>query len=200
MPIEVLERVRADIDERLASLAGAVAEAQRLENALVALAEVQSTVGPRVNPLPATKRGSLDGTAARPTKATSRRASGRGRKRSVPGANEPIILRALEGEAEPLDIKTVAKKAGLSVQAASRTLRKLAGSGLLVQSSGAGGRGMPKLLFSLANTERPRARQDGRETAIAASQPARSPKRKAQKRARPVKAAERRAGPAAGRA
>jgi predicted transcriptional regulator len=164
------------------------------------LAEPQSTVGHRVNPLPATKRGSLDGAAARPTKARSRRATGRGRTRSVPGANEPIILKALEGESEPLDIKTVAKKAGLSVQAASHTLRKLAGSGLLVQSSRAGGRGMPKLLFRLASTEKPRARQDGREAEIAASQPARRPKRKAQKRARPVKAAARRAGPAAGRA
>jgi hypothetical protein len=200
MPIEVLERVRADIGERLASLVEAVDEAQRLEDALAALAEPQSTDGLRPNHLLAAKRASLGGTAARPAKAKPRRTTRRGRKRTVPGANEPIILKVLEGQSEPLDIKTVAKKAGLTAQAASGTLRKLAGSGLLVQSSRAGGRGMPKLVFSLPPTDSSRDRQGGRKAQSAASQTPPSEKRKGQQRARPVKAAARRARPAAGRA
>jgi predicted ArsR family transcriptional regulator len=93
-----------------------------------------------------------------------------GAKAPTPGANDQTVLASLQGLTEPLDIKAVAGKTGLSHHRASYTLKKLAGEGLLTQSSVAGGRGMPKLVFALASNP---------ETMAAAE-----PKRKARKKAR----------------
>ncbi|HEY4894660.1 MAG TPA: hypothetical protein VII01_01090 [Solirubrobacteraceae bacterium] len=180
MPTDVLERVRSEIEDRLADLSGAVAEAQQLEIALVALEEV-----------PVASRPAPDAGNGRRRRKGARRLHGRkGRRRkgSTPGANDQTVLDSLHGLTEPLDIKTVAGKTGLSQQTASYTLKKLTGKGLLTQSSVAGGRGMPKLVFALASNGQ--VAQAGATTSEAAS-PQRSettisavPKRKARKKAR----------------
>jgi DNA-binding transcriptional ArsR family regulator len=180
MPTDVLERVRSEIEERLAVLSGAVSEAQQLEIALVALGEV-----------PVASRPAADAVNGRRRRKGARRLhgrTGRRRKRAHAGANDQIVLASLQGQVEPLDIKIVAGKTGLSQQTASYTLKKLTGKGLLTQSSVAGGRGMPKLVFALASNGQ--ATQAGVTTNEAAS-PQRSettisavPKRKARKKAR----------------
>jgi predicted transcriptional regulator len=140
---DVLERVRSEIEERLAVLSGAVSEAQQLEIALVALREV-----------PVASRPAADAVNGRRRRKGARRLhgrTGRRRKRAHAGANDQIVLASLQGQVEPLDIKIVAGKTGLSQQTASYTLKKLAGRGLLTQSSVAGGRGRPKLVFALAS-------------------------------------------------
>jgi len=163
MPAEVLERVRSEIEDRLAVLSGAVAEAQQLEIALVALGEVP--VASR--PAPDDGNGRRRRKAAGPRRRLHGR-KGRRRKGSTPGANDQTVLDSLHGLTEPLDIKTVAGKTGLSQQTASYTLKKLTGKGLLTQSSVAGGRGMPKLVFALASNgpvlrlEPPRTRPQAR--------------------------------------
>jgi DNA-binding transcriptional ArsR family regulator len=187
MPADVLERVRADINDRLAALAGAVSESQRLESALAVLGDLPSTDDVRSNGLFAATGNSRRKTraAARPAKARGPRAKRRSRKRSAPGSNDPLVLQALQGQSEPLDIKAVAQKTGLSKQTASYTLKKLAGSGLLTQS--AGGRGMPKLVFSLAKAgEEAPAGEVTSETATSktTTPAARKAKRKARKKAR----------------
>lgn len=189
MPADVLERVRADINDRLATLAGAVSESQRLESALAVLGDLPSTDDVRSNGLFAATGNSRRKTraAARPAKARGPRAKRRSRKRSAPGSNDPLILQALQGQSEPLDIKAVAQKTGLSKQTASYTLKKLAGSGLLTQSSRAGGRGMPKLVFSLAKAgEEAPAGEVTSETATSktTTPAARKATRKARKKAR----------------
>jgi predicted transcriptional regulator len=83
------------------------------------------------------------------------------------GANDQTVLDSLQGLTEPLDIKAVAGKAGRSHHTASYTLKKLAGKGLLTQSSVAGGRGMPKLVFALASNGQ--VAQAGATTSKAAS-------------------------------
>ncbi len=161
MPTDVLERVRSEIEDRLAVLSSAVSEAQQLEIALVALEEV-----------PVASRPAPDAGNGRRHRKGARRLHGRkGHRRtgSTPGANDQTVLDSLHGLAEPLDIKTVAGKTGLSQQTTAYTLKKLAGKGLLMQSSVAGGRGMPKLVFALASNG---------QVAKAA------PKRKARKKAR----------------
>jgi DNA-binding transcriptional ArsR family regulator len=180
MPTDVLERVRSEIEERLAVLSGAVSEAQQLEIALVALEEV-----------PVASRPAADAVNGRRRRKGARRLhgrTGRRRKRAHAGANDQIVLASLQGQVEPLDIKIVAGKTALSQQTASYTLKKLTGKGLLTQSSVAGGRGMPKLVFALASNGQ--ATQAGVTTNEAAS-PQRSettisavPKRKARKKAR----------------
>ncbi len=180
MPTDVLERVRSEIENRLAVLSGAVSEAQELEIALVALEEV-----------PVDSRPAPDAGNGRRRRKGARRLHGRkGRRRkgSTPGANDQTVLDSLHGLTEPLDIKTVAGKTGLSQQTASYTLKKLTGKGLLTQSSVAGGRGMPKLVFALASNG-PVAQAGA--TANEAASPQRSettisavPKRKARKKAR----------------
>src|SRR5271166_1217627 len=52
---------------------------------------------------------------------------------------------------EPVDIKAVAGKKGLSQQTASYALKKFADKGLLTQSSVDRGRGVPRLVFALAS-------------------------------------------------
>jgi predicted ArsR family transcriptional regulator len=113
---------------------------------------------------------------------------GRRRKGTTAGANDQTVLDSLQGLTEPLDIKAVAGSTGLSRHTASYTLKKLAREGLLTQSSVAGGRGMPKLVFALASNGQ--VAQAGATTSEAAS-PQRSettisavPKRKARKKAR----------------
>jgi predicted transcriptional regulator len=144
MPTDVLERVRSEIQERLAVLSGAVSEAQQLEIALVALEE--GAVASR----PAADDGSGHHRRKAPRRLHGRK--GRRRKRAHAGANDETVLDSLREQAEPLDIKAVAGKTGLSQQTASYTLKKLAGKGLLTQSSVARGRGRPKLVFVLPNT------------------------------------------------
>lgn len=179
MPTDVLERVRSEIEDRLAVLSGAVSEAQQLEIALVALEEV-----------PVASRPAADAGNTRRRRKAVRRLHGRkGRRRKgSPGANDQTVLDSLHGLTEPLDIKAVAGKTGLSQQTASYALKKLAGKGLLTQSSVAGGRGMPKLVFALASngqvaqagatTSEAASLQMSETTALAA------PKRKARKKAR----------------
>jgi predicted transcriptional regulator len=180
MPTDVLERVRSEIEDRLAVLSGAVSEAQQLEIALVALEEV-----------PVASRPARDAGNGRRRRKGARRLHGRKahrRKRTTPDANDQTVLASLQGLTEPLDIKAVAGKTGLSQRTASYTLKKLAGKGLLTQSSVAGERGRPKLVFALASNGQ--ATKAGATTNEAAS-PQRSettisavPKRKARKKAR----------------
>ncbi len=170
MPADVLERVRSEIEERLAVLSDAVSEAQQLEIALAALEEVPVAV-----PLAAD-----DGRGHRHRKAPSRLHGRKGRRRAHAGANDETVLDSLQGQAEPLDIKAVAVKTGLSQQAASHTLKKLAGKGLLTQSSVAGARGRPRLVFALASSGQ--ATKAGAKTSETTISPA--PKRKARRKAR----------------
>jgi hypothetical protein len=119
MPTDVLERVRSEIEERLAVLSGAVSEAQQLEAALAALEEV-----------PVASRPAADAGKGHRRRKVPRRLHGRRghrRKRAHAGANDQIVLASLQGQAEPLDIKAVAGKTGLSQQTTSYTLKKLAG-------------------------------------------------------------------------
>ena len=180
MPTDVLERVRSEIEDRLAVLSGAVSEARQLEIALVALEEV-----------PVDSRPAPDAGNGRRRRTGARRLhgpKGRRRKRTTAGANDQTVLDSLQGLTEPVDIKAVAGKTGLSQQTASYALKKLAGKGLLTQSSVAGGRGMPKLVFALASNGH--VAQTGAATSEAASlqmseTTARAaPKRKARKEAR----------------
>jgi hypothetical protein len=143
MPADVLERVRSEIEDRLAFLSGSVSEAQQLEIALVALGE-----GPVASP-PAADAGK--GHRRRQASRRLHGHKGRRRKRAHAGANDATVLGSLQGQAKPLDIKTVAGTTGLSEQTASYTLKKLAGKGLLIQSSVAGARGRPKLVFAPAS-------------------------------------------------
>jgi predicted transcriptional regulator len=180
MPTDVLERVRSEIEDRLAVLSGAVSEAQQLEIALVALEEVP------VASRPAADAGNGHHRRRAPRRLHGRK--GRRRKGSTPGANDQTVLDSLHGLTEPLDIKTVAGKTGLSQQTASYTLKKLAGNGLLTQSSVAGERGRPKLVFALASNGQ--ATKAGATTSEAASlemsgtTALAAPKRKARKKAR----------------
>lgn len=180
MPTDVLERVRSEIEERLAVLSGAVSEAQQLEIALVALEAGVVASRPAAD----------DGSGHRRRKA-SRRLHGRKvrrRKRAQAGANEEIVVGSLQGQAEPLDIKAVAGKTGLSQQTASYTLKKLAGKGLLTQSSVAGERGRPKLAFALASNGQ--ATKGGTTTSkapspqVSVTTSSAAPKRKARKKPR----------------
>jgi hypothetical protein len=141
MPTELLERVRSEIEERLAVLSGAVSEAQQLEAALVALGEGAGSSRPTAD------AGNGDHRRKPPRRLLGHK--GRRRKRAHAGANDETVLGSLQGLAEPLDIKAVAGKTGLSGHTASYTLKKLAGRGLLTQSSVAGARGRPKLVFAL---------------------------------------------------
>jgi hypothetical protein len=162
MPADVLERVRSEIEDRLAALSGAVSEAQELESALAALEEV-----------PVASRSAADAGHGRRRRKAAREVharKGRRRRGTTAGANDQIVLDSLQGLTEPLDIKAVMGKTGLSHHRASYTLKNLAGKGLLTQSSVAGGRGMPKLVFALASNP---------ETTAPAA-----PKRKARKKAR----------------
>jgi hypothetical protein len=162
MLADVLERVRSEIEDRLAVLSGAVSEAHELEIALAALEEVPVASRPAGDPGHARRRRK----AARVVHARK----GRRRRGTTAGANDQIVLDSLQGLTEPLDIKAVMGKTGLSRHRASYTLKKLAGEGLLTQSSVAGGRGMPKLVFALASSP---------ETTAPAA-----PERKARKKAR----------------
>ena len=179
MPTDVLERVRSEIQDRLAALSGAVSEAQQLEIALVALEAVPGASRP------AADAGNGDGHRKPPRRLHARK--GRRLRRSHAGANDDTVLGSLQGQ-EPLDIKAVAGRTGLSQQTASYTLKKLAGKGLLTQSSVAGARGRPKLVFALpgngqvtkaAGLTNEAAGLEMSETTVSAA-----PKRKARKKAR----------------
>jgi hypothetical protein len=173
---DVLERVRTEIEGRLGQLAEPVAEAARLETALGALSQLAA------DGRPVSGNGRRRARAAVGGKATSTkapRAKGPRRKRTTPGANDAIVLASFHGESEPLEIKRVADKTGLRHATASYTLKKLAGSGHLSQSSRSGSRGVPKLIFSLATSE---------TTAPASIPPAPNAKRKARGNARRSKA------------
>jgi predicted transcriptional regulator len=180
MPTDVLERVRSEIEERLAVLSGAVSETRQLEIALVALGE-----GP-VASRPAADDGRGDRRRKAPRRLHGRK--GRRRKRADAGANDETVLGSLQGEAEPLDIKAVAGKTGLSQQTAAYTLKKLAGRGLLTQSSVAGARGRPKLVFALAGnreaTQAGAATNEAPSLQVSKTKTSAAPKRKARKKAR----------------
>jgi hypothetical protein len=97
-------------------------------------------------------QGSSPPAKAVPRPATRGASGRRGRRRSQKRdkrPNEPLILAALDGQAEPLDIRTIAARTGLPPHSASYALKRLAASGVLVQSSRAGARGLPKLTFAL---------------------------------------------------
>ena len=163
MPTDVLERVRSEIKDRLAALSGAVSEAQQLEIALVALEDV-----------PVDSRPAPDAGNGRRRHKGARRLHGRkGRRRkgSTPGANDQTVLDSLQGLTEPVDIKAVAGKTGLSQQTASYALKTLAGKGLLTQSSVAGRRGRPKLVFALASNGQWSGRASSQPQAIAPAGP-----------------------------
>lgn len=181
---DVLERVRTEIERRLGQLAEPVAEAERLQTALGALSELAPD-GPA-----ASGNGRRRTRAAVATQATGTkppRAKGQRRKRTAPTANDAIVLASFHRESEPLEIKRVAEKTGLRHATASYTLKKLAGSGQLSQSSRSGGRGVPKLIFSLAPGGENAATS---ETAAPASiPPAAKAQRKARRKARRNKAA-----------
>ena len=104
MPADVLERVRSEIEDRLAVLSGAVSETRQLEIALVALRE-----GP-VASRPAADAGKGHRRRKAPRRLHGRK--GRRRKRAHAGANDEIVVGSLQGQAEPLDIKAVAGKTG----------------------------------------------------------------------------------------
>jgi DNA-binding PadR family transcriptional regulator len=191
MPADVLERVCSEIEDRLAVLSDAVSEAQELEIALAALEEV-----------PVASRPAADaGQGHHRHKAPSRlhRRKGRRRKRARAGANDQAVLGSLQGQTEPLDIKAVAGMTGLSQQTAAYTLKKLAGKGLLTQSSVARGRGRPKLVFALASNGQ--ATQAGAATDEAASpQMSKTRTSAATKRKARTKARRRSKAPASSRA
>ena len=191
MPADVLERVRSEIEDRLAVLADAVSEAQQLEIALAIFEEVPAAVPPAAD----------DGKSHHRRKARRRLhgRKGRRRKRAHAGANDETVLDSLQGQAEPLDIKAVAARTGLSQQTASYTLKKLAGRGLLTQSSVAGARGRPKLVFALASNGK--ATQAGAATGEAASpQMSKTRTSAATKRKARTKARRRSKAPASSRA
>jgi len=149
MAVDLLQQVREEIDDRMVPLAAAVTESRRLTEALLALeglgaaAELKS---PAVTTT--TGNGDVGGRAVRgPAEAgrsKARRAS-RGR-----GSSDRLVLEAVQSQSGVLDIKTVAKRTGLSQHAASYNLKKLAAAGVLTQSALSGSRGMPKLMFGLA--------------------------------------------------
>ena len=134
---EVVARVRAEIDEHLATLQGAVEETRQLEGALVALDDVMRTSTPEGQPRPAPGQG-----AQRQRKRRANR-----RKR---GSSEPLVLAAFTESAGPLDIRTVSEHTGISPSTTAYTLKKLAATGVLVQSQRTGAPGLPKLSFALA--------------------------------------------------
>ena len=176
MPTDVLERVRSEIEDRLDVLSGAVSEAQQLEIALVALEEGA----------PAGRTAADAGSVHHDRKAPRglHRRKGRRRKRAHAGANDETVLDSLQGQAEPLDIKGVAGKTGLSQQTASYTLKKLAGKGLLTQSSVPGARGRPKLVFALASNGRTTRAGATTSEQMSGTTSSSAPKRKARKKAR----------------
>lgn len=175
MPTDVLDRVRAEIKGRLGELAEPVAEARRLEGALGALAKLA----------PDGRAASGNGRRRRRAATKAPKAKRPRRRRTPPGANDQTVLASLQGQPEPLDIKTVAEKTGLSQQTASYTLKKLVGAGQLRQSSRSGGRGLPKLVFSLASNAKGAATSTSSATktkAPAASKAKRKARRKAGRR------------------
>jgi predicted transcriptional regulator len=179
MPTGVLERVRFEIEERLSDLSGAVSEARQLEVAMVALEDV-AVASP-----PAGDDGDGHRRHKAPRRLLGRKA--RRRRRARAGANDETVLASLQGQAEPLDIKAVAGNTGLSQQTASYTLKKLAGKGLLTQSSIAGARGRPKLVFALASNGQASeagATNEAASTQISDTKSSAAPKRKARKKAR----------------
>ena len=181
---DVLERVRTEIERRLGQLAEPVAEAARLETALGALSQLAADGRPASGNRRRRARAAVGGKA---TSTKPPRAKGPRRKRTTPGANDAIVLASFHGESEPLEIKRVADKTGLRHATASYTLKKLAGSGHLSQSSRSGSRGVPKLIFTLATSGGNAATS---ETAAPASiPPAPNAKRKARRKARRNKAA-----------
>jgi Fic family protein len=177
MPADVLERVRSEIDDRLAFLSGAVSEAQQLEIALAALEEV-----PVAN-RPAADAGQGHHRRKAPLRLLGRK--GRRRRRAHAGANDETVVGTLQGQAEPLDIKAAAAMTGLSQQTAAYALKKLAGKGLLTQSSVAGARGRPKLVFALASN----GHTDQAGVTASKAAPKRKARNKAQRRSKPPKSA-----------
>ena len=180
MPTDVLERVRSEIEDRLAALSGAISEAQQLEIALVALEEVRADS----RPAPDAGHGRRRHKGARRLHGRK----GRRRKGTTAGANDQTVLDSLQGLTEPVDIKAVAGKTGLSQHTASYALKKLAGKGLLTQSSVAGRRGRPKFVFALASNG-PVAQAGATKSEAASPQMSETtavaaPKRKARKEAR----------------
>ena len=181
MPTDVLERVRSEIEERLAVLSRAFSEARQLEIALVALEEVPVASRPAAD----------DGSSRRRRRKVARRLHGRTsrrRKRAHAGANDETVVGTLQRQAEPLDIKAVAAMTGLSQQTAAYTLKKLAGKGLLTQSSVARGRGRPKLVFALASngkaTQAGAATNEAPSLQMSKTKTSAAPKRKARTKAR----------------
>ena len=125
----VIDRLRAQIQERLDQLAG---EADRLRKALAAL-------DPRSSKTPAPKppvRKPAQRTASKPTAsatqtAPARRTSqpaARSGRRTAPGATKASVLAALAG-GEAMTAGQVADKTGLARGTVSTTLSKLAKSG-----------------------------------------------------------------------
>jgi hypothetical protein len=174
MPGDVLEQARSDIEKRLRALAERVAEAQRLEAALGALEDVAG---------PSTPRNATSIAPSAPRGHKPRRASGRRRRTS--GGSEQLVLSALEGQSEALDIKTVAARAGLKPATASHTLKKLARHGRLTQGTAPGSRGKIKLVFSLA-TQVPAAPSENG----ASETPSAAPKAKRYARRKPGRKAK----------
>jgi len=177
MPADVLERVLADINDRLETLAGAVGESQRLESALTALQTLPMTDGAARSTLASSEA------AVRAGRSNGKRTRRGRRRRSAPGSKDSVVFEALEGQKAPLDIKTVAQRTGLSQQSASYVLKKLAGSGVVSQSSQAGGPGAPKLLFSLTGAAH-QAPSGESANGAAAAEARRPPARKAKRKAR----------------
>jgi hypothetical protein len=152
MAIDLLQQVREEIEDRMAPLAVAVTESRRLAEALVALGGLGVKAG---RPSSAVAAVSRDGRAparavAGAGEAGRPKAVRRRRKPGARGASDQLVLEAMRGQSGVVDIKTVARKTGLSQHAASYNLKKLADAGVLTQSAISGSRGMPKLMFGLA--------------------------------------------------
>ena len=124
MWIDVIDRLREQIQQRLDQLAG---EADRLRKALAAL-------DPRSSPAPAPKPAGHGASEPQASATTSAPASPTGeaaapsRRRTAPGATKASVLAALAG-GEAMTAGQVAEMTGLARGTVSTTLSKLAKSG-----------------------------------------------------------------------
>jgi len=127
--LNVIDRIREQIQERLDQLAG---EADRLRKALAAL-------DPRSSKAPARKppaRKPAQSTATKPTASATKRPpaqrtsrpAARSPRRTAPGATKASVLAALAG-GEAMTAGQVADKSGLARPTVSTTLSKLAKTG-----------------------------------------------------------------------
>jgi DNA-binding transcriptional ArsR family regulator len=122
----VIDRLRAQIQERLDQLAG---EADRLRKALAALDPRSSNAPARKPVRAAASEPKGPATDSAPARRTSQ-AAARSSRRTAPGTTNASVLAALDG-GEAMTAGEVAGKTGLARPTVSTTLSKLAKSGEL---------------------------------------------------------------------